>query len=301
MGFKLKGLVKWKNGDILKHFTKNDGLPTNAVNSISQNSKNGDILIGTNAGFSILKNDNEFENYNFLDGLCNAYVREVKVFGNNIWIGNGNGLALYNGKKFKPIAYSTEFYDGMNVTVIEMDSEENIWIGTQGYGLIKYDGLKFTTYKTEDGLPNNYINDILIDNNGIWIATQQGLVKMKNEKIIGINNSEKDGLKNLIVRSISKSKDGIYFISSSGGIFEYDLNSFKKIMTEQGLKSNEFISDIKLADNGILWAAGNQGLYQIDNDIVIKLYDKDNSILENNPIVDLEFSRDGSLWIVQLN
>ena len=32
---------------------------------------------------------------------------------------------------------------------------------------------------------------------------------MKNEKIIGINNSEKDGLKNLIVRSISKSKDGI--------------------------------------------------------------------------------------------
>ena len=70
-------------------------------------------------------------------------------------------------------------------------------------------------------------------------------------------------------------------------------------MTEQGLKSNEFISDIKLADNGILWAAGNQGLYQIDNDIVTKIYDKDNSILENNPIVDLEFSRDGSLWLVQ--
>ena len=70
-------------------------------------------------------------------------------------------------------------------------------------------------------------------------------------------------------------------------------------MTEQGLKSNEFISDIKLADNGILWA-GNQGLYQIDNDIVTKIYDKDNSILENNPIVDLEFSRDGSLWLVQI-
>ena len=69
-------------------------------------------------------------------------------------------------------------------------------------------------------------------------------------------------------------------------------------MTEQGLKSNEFISDIKLADKAILWAAGNQGLYQIDNGIVIKIYDKDNSILENNPIVDLEFSRDGSLWMV---
>ena len=25
-----------------------------------------------------LKDDNEFENYNFLDGLCNAYVRELK-------------------------------------------------------------------------------------------------------------------------------------------------------------------------------------------------------------------------------
>ena len=72
-------------------------------------------------------------------------------------------------------------------------------------------------------------------------------------------------------------------------------------MTEQGLKSNEFIRDIKLADNGILWAAGNQGLYKIDNDIVTKVYDKDNSDLENKPIFDLEFSRDGSLWLVQLD
>ena len=38
IGFQTKGLVRWKNGDILNHFT-NDGLPTNAVNSISQNSK----------------------------------------------------------------------------------------------------------------------------------------------------------------------------------------------------------------------------------------------------------------------
>jgi ligand-binding sensor domain-containing protein/serine phosphatase RsbU (regulator of sigma subunit) len=299
IGFQTKGLVKWKNGDILNHYTKNDGLPTNAVNSISQNSKNGDILIGTNAGFSILKNNYNFENYNFLDGLCNGYTREVKVFGNNIWIGNGSGLAVYNGKKFKPIAYSNEFFNGTNITVIETDSEGNIWLGTQGNGLLKYDGLKFTTYRTEDGLPSNFILDILIDNNGVWIATQKGLVKMKDEKIIGINNPEKDGLKDFIVRSISKSKDGVYFISSSGGIFEYDLNSFKKIMTEQGLKSNEFIFDIKLADNGILWAGGNQGLYKIDNDIVTKIYDKDNSKLENGSVLDLEFSRDGSLWIVQ--
>ena len=199
-----------------------------------------------------LKDDNEFENYNFLDGICNGYTREVKVFGNNIWIGNGSGLAVYNGKKFKPIAYTNEFFNGANITVIETDSEGNIWLGTQGNGLLKYDGLKFTTYRKENGLPSNFILDILIDNNGVWIATQKGLVKMKDEKIIGINNPEKDGLKDFIVRSISKSKDGIYFISSSGGIFEYDLNSFKKIMTEQGLKSNEFIFDIKLADDGIL-------------------------------------------------
>ena len=65
-------------------------------------------------------------------------------------------------------------------------------------------------------------------------------------------------------------------------------------MTEQGLKSNEFIFDIKLADDGILWAGGNQGLYKIDNDIVTEIYDKDNSKLENDFILDLEFSRDGS-------
>ena len=57
--------------------------------------------------------------------------------------------------------------------MIETDSEGNIWLGTQGNGLLKYDGLKFTALERENGLPSNFILDILIDNNGVWIATRK--------------------------------------------------------------------------------------------------------------------------------
>ena len=36
-------------------------------------------------------------------------------------------------------------------------------------GLLIYDGSKFKIYRDTQGLPSNNINDILIDNNGIWI------------------------------------------------------------------------------------------------------------------------------------
>ena len=34
IGYGLEGLVKWKNGKVIKHFNKTDGLPSNRINAI---------------------------------------------------------------------------------------------------------------------------------------------------------------------------------------------------------------------------------------------------------------------------
>jgi ligand-binding sensor domain-containing protein len=44
------------------------------------------------------------------------------------------------------------------VRAIAIDEEGNIWIGTAGQGLVKFDGVNWTVYNTSNsGLPDNYV------------------------------------------------------------------------------------------------------------------------------------------------
>jgi ligand-binding sensor domain-containing protein len=55
------------------------------------------------------------------------------------------------------------------------DSKGNIWIGTAGGGVSKFDGKSFTNYTTEHGLSNDIVWSILEDKTGkLWFATQGG-------------------------------------------------------------------------------------------------------------------------------
>ncbi|EMY3421757.1 hypothetical protein AAID24_005361, partial [Escherichia coli] len=56
----------------------------------------------------------------------------------------------------------------------------NIWVGTS-YGLNKFDKKtkKFKRYTTKDGIANNTIYGILVDNkDNIWISTNKGISKI---------------------------------------------------------------------------------------------------------------------------
>src|SRR5262252_2073847 len=68
-------------------------------------------------------------------------------------------------------------YEGLphsSVRCTFQDSRGYLWIGT-GDGLGRFDGYRFTTYDTGDGLGNTYINGIAEDRQGrIWVATNGG-------------------------------------------------------------------------------------------------------------------------------
>ena len=48
-----KGLVKWKDGKAISHYTKKDGLPSNFVNALDEDDK-GNIVIGQILAFLFL-------------------------------------------------------------------------------------------------------------------------------------------------------------------------------------------------------------------------------------------------------
>ena len=314
IGYGGKGLVKWKDGNVVDYFTTKNGLISDKINALAED-RDGNILIGTSHGLSVY-NGKEFSNYNFTNGLGNGNITDIKVFGNKTWIACGDrakttggyyaiggGLSIYNGKNFKSIDLS-KFHnlneESSTCSVIEKDFLGNIWIGTLGGGLLKYDGTSFEQFTTNDGLPSNYIRDILVDDHGLWICTVNGLANMKDNKIKIITslNHEID-FEDL--HCISKSKDGVYFIGAEDGVVVYDPFSFQTISSNEGIKIPlnwiRGIKDLKYDKDGILWAGGYHGLYKIKNGIVSKIFNSQNSGLFYNSISNIEISKDGSMWM----
>ena len=64
------------------------------------------------------------------------------------------------------------------------DKYENLWFGTYGSGVIKYDGFHFTSYTENNGLLNNYVYSMMEDKIGnLWFGTKVGIMKFKNDNI----------------------------------------------------------------------------------------------------------------------
>ncbi|MCK4989121.1 MAG: hypothetical protein KAS29_01495, partial [Bacteroidales bacterium] len=59
----------------------------------------------------------------------------------------------------------------------------NLWFGTNGVGVCKYNGETFTTFTQKEGLSDNFITSILEDsNNNIWVGTHNGLNRLAFEQ-----------------------------------------------------------------------------------------------------------------------
>src|SRR4030095_5366649 len=56
-----------------------------------------------------------------------------------------------------------------------LDKDGNLWFGTHGGGVSRFDGQSFTNYTMEHGLPNNVVYVITQDRKGdLWFGTPTG-------------------------------------------------------------------------------------------------------------------------------
>ena len=194
ISFGEKGLVKWKEGKVLEHYTTENGLPSNFVNALAEDNK-GNLVIGTVSGLSIF-NGTDFKNYNFTHGIGNGFITALEVVGNNIWIGCssrfqnsfqssvGGGLSLFNGKRFKSFDLG-DFdldYSVSLIKSIKSDKKGNVWIGTVG-GLLMFNGTHFELIRKENGLSDNTINSVFIDDDVVLVGTDFGLNLYKKMEI----------------------------------------------------------------------------------------------------------------------
>ena len=183
-----------------------------------------------------------------------------------LWFGtNGDGVGCYNGKAMEFFRVK-EGFPSEAVRAIVQDKHDAIWFGTDR-GLIKYDGVRFTTYTTEHGLAHDDIWSIIIDRDGLlWIGTLGGVSRFDGKTFTAFPlpavepNLDVGVTSDRMVRCIMQDKSGRMWFGTPGGAFVHDGKSCTRISEADGLCDNS-VNDILEDRQGRIWfATHNNGI-----------------------------------------
>ena len=197
--------------------------------------------------------------------------------------------------------YSFSFFtrsQGLNqddISALLQDNDGNIWIGTYGAGIIRYDGSYFNHYDTQNGLPDNHILRLYLDKEGnIWIGTRVGGVIRFDGKYFTIFNDQ-NGLKNNSVEAIFQDSRGYYWFGTYGnGVSRFDGEKFVHFTSDQGL-AGDIVYTIDEDDNGNIWfGTRSSGISMFDGDKFLT-YSEEHGLGSNN-IVNSVKDKKGRLW-----
>ena len=222
------------------------------------------LLIGSFGGLD--KFDTNSETYSSITLSTDTTASEPIVLSfyqdalKNIWAGTSRGLFRVDpsGKTSHVAEYDAKDTTGISnnniYCIVERDEEPGIlWLGsTDGGGLNRFDTRTGTAQHitTKDGLADNTIYGLLVDNNGtLWMSTNGGISNYNPDTKQIRNYGLDDGLMALEYsqNGFFKGKNGTLYFGSGNGVTAF---------TPEQLKTNEIppqlaISDVKIFNKSI--------------------------------------------------
>jgi len=191
------------------------GLPNDWVYGLVEG-RNGEIWLATEGGMARFAN-NRWENWNHARGLGASYDRVKKDIA---FKSDPSKQSVHHAKqkeemglKDVDVAYNPNY-----VVALATDSTGQVWAGTWGGGLSRYDGKRWHSYTTTEGLPGNHVFSLHRDLRGkLWVGTNNGLTWWQDGKF-GKALTVADGLFANNVFAMSSSPDGALWVGSYGGV-----------------------------------------------------------------------------------
>ena len=263
------------DGNKITYFTTKQGLPSNHIKDIIEDTK-GNIWIATTNGFSIYNNKTITTYKQQKESKHKAILSIFEDNEGSIWLAtNGGGvLKCTNGEDNKDALEFVRYTENEGLTnnyvlTITQDYKDNMWFGTYGGGVSKLDNETFTNYTVNNGLGNNIILSIVEDNNhNMWFGTYgNGITQF--DGVSFSNFTASDGLSNDYIRVLFDDNEGNLWIGTDGGgVSSFIINSFNHFTTKQGL-SNDLVLSIIQDNKNQMWFGTFEG--------GVLIYDEDKS------------------------
>ena len=181
------------------------------------------------------------------------------------------------------------------------DSRGNLWFGTRGGGLSRFDGISFYNYSVQNGLTNNFIRSISEDSKGnLWIATDAGVSKYDGESFQPF-----EPLGNEPVHALLPMGEKEFWFATDRGILIRSPDpadtSQRLISQEQGLVHSTVFT-LDRDSKGNIWAGTRRGLSILfpapaeETGYTIRTYTFPNGLTANQ-ISSVTETQSGKVWV----
>jgi ligand-binding sensor domain-containing protein len=170
------------------------------------------------------------------------------------------------------------------------DDQENIWAGTGGAGVRRYDGQRWTAYTTDDGMLSNSVYAVAQDSDGyMWFGTGGGL-----NFLIGGEVYYNESFVDIPITALFEDSHRRMWVGTYGyGIYVYYNGSFYSTYFTDSADYN-YINSITEASSGLIWF-GTEGAAIDFNGNDFFIVDSRNG-LNSRDITHIQEDSWGQLW-----
>ena len=234
-------------------------------------------------------------------------------------ITNANAAVFSQSQDYNPKVEHISPEQGFSNDLIfcsYQDSKGFLWFGTM-FGLVRYDGINYKTYRYDPLDSNTLSNDDIISifedrDSNMWFGTFNGGV---NKYLRSANKFKRyvrdpgnpNSLSSNTVWDICQDNEGaMWFATEGGGLNKFDKDKFyvykKDTTLSSGSISGNFIRSVNKDKDGNIWAGTfATGINKFDKgkNIFINYRNDpgDSNSLSNNFVTSVFKDSDGELWI----
>jgi ligand-binding sensor domain-containing protein/signal transduction histidine kinase len=198
-----------------------------------------------------------FDHYSVTDGLPSNWVTAIfqDSFG-YLWLGTDEGITKYDGITFTNYGHE----EGLPVNHVWAIAESKsnpgtLWVGTHGGGLCKFSNNTFTQIKLGDDISSNVVVALHEDETGtVWCATNTGVVQVYHDSVYISVEFERKPV--LFLKSDSEQN---VWTGIGNKIYKIYPGSKKNATYSPRLIGNDDISAFEPDTDGYLWVGKTSG------------------------------------------
>ena len=247
-----------------------------------------------------------FEHYNKTQNKAIKEVTAIYKSKNKTWFTDTNR------NLFKIDSLGIQFVrkNSFRATSITSDKNNNLWFGSKNKGIYIFrkqnDSLVNSVFEIErlhskNGLPNDKIQNIIIQNNTVWVVTKSvGILKLtynfQQNFVKSINRFNKNnGIKNLQITASLLHKNKIWYGTQSGGLGFIANN--KATHHSRFLNQNATINNLFSSDNLLYIGTLGNGVWKTNISKLNALKQIDHAFLSSKNSNQILFDSKNQLWI----
>lgn len=235
-------------------------------------------------------------------------TRTSDIAGNNIsaiapdnkgvWVGTYQGLSRLSSGQWLDYSMFNEKLKDQSVNCLMMDERGVVWIGTDDYGVIEFDGTHWTEYASETRrLKMKFIKEIVQDKDGVfWIGVTLGGIVRYDGSTWEKFTPEDCGLLSDFILDLAVDRSNRKWITTNSGVSVFNDRRWVSYTVQNSGLPDDIVPAIAIDKDNVKWFGTLNGLCSFDGE-EWHTWNTANSPLPANQVNDIAIDEEGLLWI----